>query len=444
MTAHRRQPPRVPEVTLPPVPKEPAQTGIWLQRVLQNIQAALEALRRGQTDAYGSAPASHAETHLQTGDDPLTAPGTPRTVLVGDSSDADPGSGPGYMLENAQLVVGAATPANPVKVGGTAAEGSALTVARSDAQFVITAATPAGLANSNVAGTANTGLRGDCQFKRDVRVQNSGGDVGTRNALRLLAGAGITRTVTDNGGSDRVEDTVAMSVPTAKGRFPIHNGTTITEQTAGADYTIPEYLAAAGTGMQASTLATILGRLIPNEGDVVATDNTGTPVRVSLYANGYAVWSDSTQHPPIRCGAGWPWKGRFVRDDVVDSTAAELFRVTVANLTDQGGFQVQCGIDVYYGNDQQREDCRVTFQALKDGGGAISTGLGTKAEVLQTLTAGTLTVTFSLVTSGDDVLLKVAVNSSLNATYDYCAVHFKFSEMSYELPVTFPAEVFFA
>lgn len=62
--------------------------------------------------------------------------------------------------------------------------------------------TPLGLANENIKGTVNTFLGGGAQFKRDVRVQSEGVDVGTRNKLNYTASVS---TPTDNPANDRVD-----------------------------------------------------------------------------------------------------------------------------------------------------------------------------------------------------------------------------------------------
>lgn len=61
------------------------------------------------------------------------------------------------------------------------------------------------LANANAEGTANELTRADHKHKRDVRVQKTHIDVGTRNALDLLDTATVIFSVVDNGGADRVE-----------------------------------------------------------------------------------------------------------------------------------------------------------------------------------------------------------------------------------------------
>jgi hypothetical protein len=70
---------------------------------------------------------------------------------------------------------------------------------------------PVGLGNSSSEGTSDSGVRGDHVHKRDVRVKKASADVGTRNALNLIEGAGIALTVADNPGSDQVDVTVATT-----------------------------------------------------------------------------------------------------------------------------------------------------------------------------------------------------------------------------------------
>lgn len=187
MTASRRHPyaNTITKLALD-VPPLPDSSMGKLVRKLNAIVDEVNSRGVQAIQAYDSLPAPHADSHLQGGADPLDAPATPLTVTVGGSASA--GSGPAYMLENAQLVVSA---------------GAAL-----------------GLANANANGSAGTGSRGDHQHKRDVRVKDVSGDVGTRNALKLLAGTAITRTVTDSAGSDLVSDTVAVTgAPTVAGQL---------------------------------------------------------------------------------------------------------------------------------------------------------------------------------------------------------------------------------
>ncbi|MCX7862111.1 MAG: hypothetical protein N2449_03890, partial [Bacteroidales bacterium] len=68
-----------------------------------------------------------------------------------------------------------------------------------------------GLANANNNGTANTAARADHQHKRDIRVANSGTDVGTRNRLNLIQGANVTLTVADDAANDEIDVTIAAT-----------------------------------------------------------------------------------------------------------------------------------------------------------------------------------------------------------------------------------------
>lgn len=95
---------------------------------------------------------------------------TPNTVIVGTSSQAGPGTeDASWMAANAQLV--------------------ALT------------GQPSGLANANTEGTSSKAPRLDHGHKRDVRVKQSGADVGTRNAIDFSTDF----TLTDDAGGDRVQ-----------------------------------------------------------------------------------------------------------------------------------------------------------------------------------------------------------------------------------------------
>lgn len=68
----------------------------------------------------------------------------------------------------------------------------------------LTYGTPTGLANSNVAGVLTSVLRSDAKFKRDVRVQKSGIDIGTRNALNFTGDVRITDDATGDAVDIRV------------------------------------------------------------------------------------------------------------------------------------------------------------------------------------------------------------------------------------------------
>lgn len=76
--------------------------------------------------------------------------------------------------------------------------------ARADHEHPVIVEPPAGLANVAVEGTSTTLVRADHQHKRDVRVKEAGGDVGTRNALNFVDGD-IEWTITDDSGDDEVD-----------------------------------------------------------------------------------------------------------------------------------------------------------------------------------------------------------------------------------------------
>lgn len=93
----------------------------------KNDVQLLRDLLRNTKDGFSGLPAPHHLTHRVGQEDPLPTPGTPRTILVGGSASI--GSGPSYMREDAQLVVGAGV---PVGLGLVAAEGTSSLVARAD------------------------------------------------------------------------------------------------------------------------------------------------------------------------------------------------------------------------------------------------------------------------------------------------------------------------
>lgn len=129
MARGRRHPPSIPNLVAmirDPGPNVPMPVFVSsVKDALRKVQEALVA----QVDGFSGLPAAHAESHLVGGEDALQAPGTPRTVTVGGA--ASRGSGPSFMREDAQLIVGAGTPTHPT--GQNASQGSALTAMRSDA-----------------------------------------------------------------------------------------------------------------------------------------------------------------------------------------------------------------------------------------------------------------------------------------------------------------------
>lgn len=134
MPAGRRHPPPLPHLSaLVPRPtgpqgkQTPESVGLMYNGLLQALRKQ-EEFNRSMLDGFSGLPAPHADTHLVGKSDPLQTPGVPLTVLAGGAASI--GTGPSFMRENAQLIVGVAAPANPT--GQTAALGSATTVLRSD------------------------------------------------------------------------------------------------------------------------------------------------------------------------------------------------------------------------------------------------------------------------------------------------------------------------
>lgn len=122
-------------------------------------------------DMSGGDPKRHHLTHMVGGNDQFPAPEVPLAVKVGGT--ASTGDGPAFMREDAQLIVGAGSPA---ALGSAAADGAAVTVARADHVH-----------------------------KRAIETTN-GGYV----RRRLNFGTGFT--VTDDGANDEIDVSVAASL----------------------------------------------------------------------------------------------------------------------------------------------------------------------------------------------------------------------------------------
>lgn len=163
------------------LPDVPLFLGTTLEETQRRLQEFLDDLLQGQLGP----PTSHGDTHKLTGTDPLPSPGTPLTVLVGAS--ASPGDGPGFMAEDAQLVVSAGM--------------------------------PVGLGSALAAGSSSSASRADHVHKRDVEVLKNGVLVGIRRRLNFL-GAGVT--VVDNLGLDSIDITITgVSSPPLTGSGPL-------------------------------------------------------------------------------------------------------------------------------------------------------------------------------------------------------------------------------
>ncbi len=81
---------------------------VFLGTTLEETQRRITDFLDDLQQANVGPPTAHGPEHQLDGDDPISSPGTPRTVFVGGTADA--GSGPGFMAEDAQLVVSRGTP----------------------------------------------------------------------------------------------------------------------------------------------------------------------------------------------------------------------------------------------------------------------------------------------------------------------------------------------
>jgi hypothetical protein len=277
----------------------------------------------------------------------------------------DDGIPPGYSDADPEDVV----------VGGTPSPGSE-NDGWSSATHVhnVPVGAPAGLANSNVTGSTGQVSDAGHQHKRDVRVQDAGGDVGTRNAVQFLAGSAISRSVVDNGGADRVEDTVAvLNPPGAQGDIWGHDG--------------------------------------------------ATPIQRGLGAaqNGNPLWLDTRHATRIAAGdapnmPGFPWLGHWIRDDTLTNNVAfEVFRVAMPNDVDEWSGHVEYTAVGNDGTDQNKEVGGLRISAIRDSASVVTAAVGSTFGVLQHLPVGTITVTWSASVVGSDAIFSCTIDSSLAA-----------------------------
>jgi hypothetical protein len=98
---------------------------------------------------------------------------------------------------------------------GAASAGTGTAPATDDHVHAIPVGDPVGLGNANSQGSSGEVADAAHVHKRDVRVAKAGSDVGTRNRLNFVDGAGITATVADDSGNDEVDVTIAMTIDPA-------------------------------------------------------------------------------------------------------------------------------------------------------------------------------------------------------------------------------------
>lgn len=171
---------RIPEISLPSAfPRDPREAIPAIRSVLEKVQVAFREVERSAKDAHGSPLKKHADSHLQTGTDPLQTPGTP-TAITPDAS-GDPGSGPSYALEDHAHAISAAAPSHVALAGtaGSPAEGTSDSFARADHDHGAIA--------------------------RETEILVAGVSVGVRGKVNFVTGASAA----DNPGSNRVDVTVS-------------------------------------------------------------------------------------------------------------------------------------------------------------------------------------------------------------------------------------------
>jgi hypothetical protein len=162
-----------------PFPPVPTLRGIDPQVALSNLEQWLRRVYDKQDAKVNPHGELHAYYPGNAHYDPIPAGViTPLTVLAG--GVASVGTGPSYMLANAQLTVG---------VGAPVALGEAIS-----------------------QGTGNLVALSNHVHPLSVRVQKAAATVGTRKQINFIDGAGITVTVADNVGGDRVDVTVASTL----------------------------------------------------------------------------------------------------------------------------------------------------------------------------------------------------------------------------------------
>lgn len=237
----------------------PGDPPVLVGKTLQQTQEEQQRFNEEVLQLGLGSPPDHADTHDVESFDPLSGGGTPITVLVGESASA--GSGPGYMREDAQLVVAAGSPA---ALGAAAADGSATSAARSDHVH-----------------------------KRAVEIRVDSVSIATRRMLNLIAGAGIILGGVDDAGGDEVEVTITATAG-------ILYYQTIQEE--GSDLTQRAKLNFIGAGVAASDDAgndrsniTIPGTpisLVVRPAQITASQNDYAPGTATvLFLNSDADWS---------------------------------------------------------------------------------------------------------------------------------------------------------
>lgn len=154
----------------------PAEAPVLVGKELRQTQEEQQRFNEDLLQLGLGSPPAHGADHDVGAVDPLSGGSTPISVTIG--GVADPGDGPGYMREDAQLVVGAGV---PVEIG-----------------------------SANAAGVAGTAARSDHVHKGYYQiVQEEGAPLTQRGKLNFV-GAGVV--ASDDAGNDRTNVTIAGAV----------------------------------------------------------------------------------------------------------------------------------------------------------------------------------------------------------------------------------------
>jgi hypothetical protein len=156
--------------------------------------------------------------------------------------------------------------------------------------------------------------------------------------------------------------------------------------------------------------ATIQQGIVTTKGDLLTFGTL--PDRLSAGVDGEAVVYEASQTQGLRKGSAW--KGARLKT-LTNNTVTGLFEVALAAGAICGGSFTYTIRVINAGGDLQVESGHVTFAATNKGG-VYATDIDKGTNSTPTPTAGTLAVTFSIVTGASKVTISVNANSSLTPT----------------------------
>ena len=136
----------------------------------------------------------------------------PTVTVKSEATAASVGTAATLLRSDAQLQAQTAVPSVAVlSDASTFLQGTSSSLLRADARLIATTAAPVATGTANAQGTATSLARSDHVHRTLVAVQSGGAAVASRPTLNFISGTGITVTPVDNGGSDRVDITIAAS-----------------------------------------------------------------------------------------------------------------------------------------------------------------------------------------------------------------------------------------